>query len=711
MAEDNLLNRSLVLDDSPAKRDLLGHDIYSATLADIILNQYTSTPLTIGVFGSWGSGKTTLMQLTKGKIDDSEVQTHFTIWFNAWKYNRESDLWRSLMLLVLAKIREFGKNLVERDESLENFEADIDRIEESLYRTVEWEEIGRWTVDWFKAVGGTVQGAAELAVSIVPGGSKLVELMKQTTNAITGKEDVAIADAFRREVAAYRRDQISSLEQFEDAFRELLQKYIVKGNGKLVVFVDDLDRCLPNKAIEVLEAIKLFFDVAGCIFVIGMDQDAIIDAIHTRYREKIKGRLYLEKIIQLTITIPPIEPSAMYNFVYSLMPEMPDARCCRVFTVGKATSPREIKRVINVFLFLWHLSRRNLSNPILPIRLAKMVFIQTRFPELYNILREIPQFIRELEEQICAKNNKSDFEGNDSAEDSSSLVLPPQLIPFFDNKDLRDLFSLYASSEEDASFAQLSIDEIKPYIYLVQHTSTRLVYESPFLEPALSVIPSGSITIGDAQYTVAVPVHTVEMKSFSISRHPITNYEYYLYIENTNYAAPPHWDNGFFDKNQGDHPVVGVSWNDAVLYCRWLSDKTGKIYRLPSEIEWEYAAKGNSNGKWPWGNEWISDKCNTREASVTTTTSVGQFSPGGDSVFGISDMVGNVWEWCSTLYTRYPYSRNNETDIDNVSSERVIRGGSYLTEKNFATCTYRNKYLSRGRKLDIGFRVVLESET
>lgn len=697
--------QSLVLDDSPAEEDLLGYSQYSSTLAELVLSQHTFTPLTIGIFGAWGSGKTTLMRLTKAEIDKAGASHYFTIWFNAWKYNRESDLWRSLMLLVLAKVRDVGKELLKDDKSSANFEADLDRIEDSLYRTVEWEELGRWTVDWYKAVGGTVQGAAELAVSLVPGGSKLVDMMKQATSAITGKEDVAIAEAFKREVAAYRREQIRSLEQFEVTFRELLQKYITKHNGKLIVFIDDLDRCLPNKAIEVLEAIKLFFDATGCIFIIGMDQDAIVDAIHTRYRDKVKGRHYLEKIIQLSITIPPIEPAAMRKFVYSLVPQMPDERCYELFTLGLDATPREIKRVINAFLFLWQLSRRNQAHVIHPFRLAKIVLIQNSFPEFYTILREIPQLLKRVEEQLGQGANEG-VQGAARPGEDTNQVLPPQVLAFLENKELRELFTLHPQDEE-STFATLSLEAIRPYIYLTQYTGPRLESGESILEPTLTVISAGAISIGDPRYDSALPVHMVKLDSFAMSRYLVTNYEYSLYLQDTGNAPPQYWDGGSFPKNQGDHPVVSVSWTDAVAYCKWLSARTGKLYRLPTEVEWEYAAKGPDQRIWPWGDDWALTKCNTREAKLGTTTAVGSYSPIGDSSFGISDLIGNVWEWCASLYTRYPYTPENETDTDYVSSERVLRGGSYLTEKEFASCTYRSRYLSRGKRADIGFRVVL----
>ena len=114
--------------------------------------------------------------------------------------------------------------------------------------------------------------------------------------------------SFRREEMARYQAQLSSLEQFQRNFQELVDALLRREGQRprrLVVFVDDLDRCLPEKAIQVLEAIKLFLDVPGCIFVLGLDREAIEDAVQKRYKGEVKAREYLEKIIQLPFILPP----------------------------------------------------------------------------------------------------------------------------------------------------------------------------------------------------------------------------------------------------------------------------------------------------------------------------------------------------------------------------------------------------------------------
>jgi formylglycine-generating enzyme required for sulfatase activity len=99
--------------------------------------------------------------------------------------------------------------------------------------------------------------------------------------------------------------------------------------------------------------------------------------------------------------------------------------------------------------------------------------------------------------------------------------------------------------------------------------------------------------------------------------------------------------------------VDRVSWYEAYAYCRWLAEATGKPYRLPTEMEWEKAARGTDGRMFPWGNTWSKELCNSREIwdrADPRTTPVGQFSPDGDSPYGAADMCGNLWEWCGTRW-------------------------------------------------------------
>ncbi len=141
--------------------------------------------------------------------------------------------------------------------------------------------------------------------------------------------------------------------------------------------------------------------------------------------------------------------------------------------------------------------------------------------------------------------------------------------------------------------------------------------------------------------------HTVS-EALWIDKYPTTNAQYAQFVRETAYAAPNTWARGRFPEGQGDHPVVMVTWEDAMAYCRWA----GKA--LPTEAQWEEAAGGAHRRRYPWGDLWDRSKCCCAEGQAIGTAPVGAH-PEGVSPYGCHDMVGNVWEWCKNAYTRDVY--------------------------------------------------------
>jgi formylglycine-generating enzyme required for sulfatase activity len=184
----------------------------------------------------------------------------------------------------------------------------------------------------------------------------------------------------------------------------------------------------------------------------------------------------------------------------------------------------------------------------------------------------------------------------------------------------------------------------------------------------------------------------------------VTNLEYQAFVQDTSHEPPRRWKGDQYPEGMGDHPVVYVTWHDAVAYCKWLSEKTGKPYRLPSEAEWERAARGTDAREFPWGNEWDAKKCNSKEGGPGTTTVVGQYSPDSDSPCGIADMAGNVWEWCDDWLKAY--RDNSFPDEDYGETYKVVRGGSWDHGQVGARCAYRGWFKPKSREKDVGFRCV-----
>jgi formylglycine-generating enzyme required for sulfatase activity len=146
------------------------------------------------------------------------------------------------------------------------------------------------------------------------------------------------------------------------------------------------------------------------------------------------------------------------------------------------------------------------------------------------------------------------------------------------------------------------------------------------------------------------PVHRLFLPEFQIARTPITNAQYLLYVKMTGAWTPHGWEDGQPPKDTLAHPVVNVSWQEACVYCLWLSQVTGKSICLPTEAQWEKAARGNQDTRrYPWGETFDVTSCNSRELGIDATTPVGLF-PTGVSPYGCLDMAGNVWEWTCSLW-------------------------------------------------------------
>ncbi len=221
------------------------------------------------------------------------------------------------------------------------------------------------------------------------------------------------------------------------------------------------------------------------------------------------------------------------------------------------------------------------------------------------------------------------------------------------------------------------------------------------LEPELILIPAGEFLMGSDPWQDRhtredeLPQHHLYLPAYHMAKTPVTNAQYAAFIDATGRDPPLHWQAGGPPAGSEDHPVVWVTWRDAMAYCRWLSKTTGRFYRLPSEAEWEKAARGMEGPIYPWGDEPPSEnRCNFGE-NVRDTTPVGIYSPQGDSPYGCVDMAGNVWEWCaSTLGKSYPYDvAEDEWSAAYLegAGRRVLRGGSWFEGVYRARCAYRGR--------------------
>jgi formylglycine-generating enzyme required for sulfatase activity/energy-coupling factor transporter ATP-binding protein EcfA2 len=249
----------------------------------------------------------------------------------------------------------------------------------------------------------------------------------------------------------------------------------------------------------------------------------------------------------------------------------------------------------------------------------------------------------------------------------------------------------------------------------------------PYGEPEWIEIPAGEFWMGGEGQYDGKPIHRISLERFYIARVPTTNAQYLLFVQATGHEPPGHWEEGRPPKGKESHPVVNVSWYDAMAYCEWLSQVSGKHISLPSEAEWEKAARGGlpsprvrsaNDGRgaggegqklaYPWGDTFDPTRCNSSELGLGDTTPVGIFLEGA-SPYGCLDMSGNVWEWTRSISKDYPYNPNDGRENIEAGDEvlRVLRGGSWFSNAVVArgSCRHGGRADYRGR--DLGFRVLV----
>lgn len=256
------------------------------------------------------------------------------------------------------------------------------------------------------------------------------------------------------------------------------------------------------------------------------------------------------------------------------------------------------------------------------------------------------------------------------------------------------------------------------------------------LLPELALVPSGDFVMGSEDADDERPAHRVHLDAFMIAVQPVTNGEYERFVHETGHRAPaiyelpivvtagggererqfrangqPYvWPDSDAPTGRLDHPVTLVRWEDAIAYCAWLSGATGRIARLPTEAEWEKAARGGLDGKrYPWGDSLSRDMANfLADPSLKTghgTTRCRSYPPNG---YGLFDMAGNVWEWVYDWHNAAYYATSplHAPQGPREGTLRVVRGGSWLaSDTRMLSCSHRHKVPADTYSYAIGFRI------
>lgn len=262
------------------------------------------------------------------------------------------------------------------------------------------------------------------------------------------------------------------------------------------------------------------------------------------------------------------------------------------------------------------------------------------------------------------------------------------------------------------SFAVLS------FFIILSLTSTAHAVESVYTESITGMqfvaIPGGTFTMGYDNDPFAHPAHEVTVKPFYLGKYEVTFAEYDKFARESGAKLPD--DEGW---GRGIRPVINISWDEAAAFTAWLSKKSGSAFRLPSEAEWEYAARGGTETFYPWGNNFGRSNANCSECGSPwdgrQTAPIGSFSP---NPYGLYDMIGNVYEWClDTRHRSYEgapadgsaWTKNAQKD-SRGRDFRINRGGSWFQPAREMTVYRRCWDAAEDRRSEIGFRVLMETE-
>jgi formylglycine-generating enzyme required for sulfatase activity len=235
-------------------------------------------------------------------------------------------------------------------------------------------------------------------------------------------------------------------------------------------------------------------------------------------------------------------------------------------------------------------------------------------------------------------------------------------------------------------------------------------------------IPAGEFLMGsDSEKDHLAPNYEqpqsrLKLSQFYIGKYPVTNEQFATFLETRLPVERLLASSSSYPPGREKHPAVEVTWHDAEAFCKWLATIMGCPVRLPSEAEWEKAARGTDGRQYPWGKEFLRGHSNCQEAGTGDTTEVDAF-PKGVSPYGVFDMSGNIWEWTLSLWGAsqrkpdygYPYhATDGRENLDSPDSVlRVVRGGSFRGDSSHARCTSRNGGYPNEKYDYIGFRVLI----
>lgn len=716
----------LILTDDYAEHDLIGHAPYRDGLVEVIRSVESKGSFTIGIYGQWGSGKTSILKQIKTAFDNPETagdKPVLTVWFNPWQFVADEHLIIPFFHTLYASLEKIAEQTtIEKIKAkIPGFLEKIAHVPLALFYGMEAEFkiplLLKTKFDVSKAIDYQQKAAAEI--------DKKVAQKHKTAMSAAAKE--------------YESTYYTLIQALQDAAVDL--------DLKIVVFIDDLDRCLPDKAVQLLEGLKVLLDLPNFVFVMGVARDVIERGVRIRhkdlYKDDSKGDLpniegqYLDKIIQFPFSLPSANPDELkLNILSQELKKLKGAeKYVDLIHEVLGNNPRTLKRFVNAISFTLHLAEKKAekNDGFRTELMIKISLIGYLFPSLYRQVEKHPGLLVRLE-NIVREINKETL---NKKEDSGEVLMEPysQIVKKTDLRivdqwleegkidKLVPILTIRENLPGDSDVEEIGFSNRERVIKYVRLLATTLQPEvtskdkvAPTQDKPLSkemkdrmvLIPKGNFLMGD-EHTGRVEVTIT--RPFFMDKYPVTQALYQKVMDKN----PSHF------KGE-DLPVENVSWFDAVEFCNELSRMSGLLevyvidgkkvtidyekngYRLPTEAEWEYACRGKTTGD---PSAELDDIAWYNKNSGKHTQGVGQKEANG---FGLYDMLGNVREWCNDWYTRkYPVEPQEDPIGAENGIERLLRGESWDSIAGNLRETYRNRKEPSTRDNDQGFRLVLPS--
>ena len=669
---------------------------FAKTLAELALNPANETPFTVVVKGEWGRGKTTLLRTTEGVLVErgakrlaraSGYRQVKTVWLNAWKYPQSDTILAGLLGALIQRMRSGGLD---------------DQMTEFVERHKDWRILG--------ALGTWLPGGKELSEALAVDRYASIERHR------------AFYDQFRQLFEEL------SYAWFHNAFRDNIGKSLEGSevDHLVAVFLDDLDRCPERRIRETLEAITLFADLPGVCFYLGLDWQRVSALLEA----STGGRQdhFLEKVVQVEVDLPEVAEEGAQAYLKSLVTGTSLERVVTkeeqvvVGDVLTRRDPRHIKRFLNDLSIriglLRNTNKLQVSDEadddgtkLRPADLLSWHLLREALPaeQWTNVSSRVVNLDGFLRRYKAAKDVAEDAETKPTGETGRSDASADVELTFFRRERLTahlDRLLALQPTQRD-----LLVHLGSPPRAAVRSTTDGRARSGA---SAWVAIRGGTFEMGsmDGEGTER-PVHRVTLGDYKIGRYPVTNDEYARYVANTGVEPPGHWSDGNVPEGKGNHPVVNASWDDARKYCGWRNARLGEpgeraaTVDLPTEAQWEYAARGAGGRKYPWGNEPEPDDDHANFGdSARGTTPVGSY-PNGMTPEGVHDLAGNVWEWCRDWHGAYPDDAQTNPTGSHEGNDRVLRGGAFGYVPGILRGAYRYSSHPDARRSLIGCRCVV----